>query len=382
MEATAASIAFVQFAESTVKYIIKAYKLWEEVRELPAELDDLIADLKDYEPLFREVQAQLSSGHGQYAVNSSASALSSLERSKRVHKVLQELIRDMKAEMDRTRGLKRNIKAVGIILKKDFLKTMEKKLQRALRLLDTSLTLHQIILTQRQPDIISSRVSLELKSLLGSRQDSQQQVVVSSQTISARMQPQRPPSPFEPIEWPETSKTPERARGGVKIPERIEIVSETTMTTQNIFQRQKYRKTFSTPTFGRYSGWYASDTGAWEAHIQLPRWISGLAFSLQRSSTMAGGTFHLRMYNVVPDDSEIFRCIKLGDEAGVKELFRSKKASIFDKDDCGNSLLYVRPKPFSLPESQANNLECIACYCGQKACPLQAISQARTPRTS
>jgi hypothetical protein len=47
------------------------------------------------------------------------------------------------------------------------------------------------------------------------------------------------------------------------------------------------------------------------------------------------------VYNVVSYESDIIQRIQKGDRAGVLELFGNRKASPFDKDEYGHSLLYV-----------------------------------------
>ncbi|ENH61410.1 hypothetical protein FOC1_g10016225 [Fusarium oxysporum f. sp. cubense race 1] len=46
------------------------------------------------------------------------------------------------------------------------------------------------------------------------------------------------------------------------------------------------------------------------------------------------------VYNVVSSESDIIQRIREGDRAGVRELFGTRKASPFDKDEFGHSLLY------------------------------------------
>jgi hypothetical protein len=143
MEATAASIAFIQFAGQIVTTIVKAHKLWEEIKDLPTELTDLIDDLKAFEPLFRGIEAQVNSQNVYFTGPNGSSAMTSLECSKRAHKALDDMVKDMDKELSRKRGLKQKIAATRIIIKKDMLDKLEKRLQRALRLLETSLQLYQ-----------------------------------------------------------------------------------------------------------------------------------------------------------------------------------------------------------------------------------------------
>lgn len=102
---------------------------------------------------------------------------------------------------------------------------------------------------------------------------------------------------------------------------------------------------------GRLSLAYTKGTGAWQAYLQFPSWISQSIYIFQSRSTMAGWSFNYRVYNIVSSESEIITRIQNGDKNGVLELFSTRKASPFDKDANGDSLLHVSSKctrPYSV----------------------------------
>ncbi|EWG36679.1 hypothetical protein FVEG_00596 [Fusarium verticillioides 7600] len=69
-------------------------------------------------------------------------------------------------------------------------------------------------------------------------------------------------------------------------------------------------------------------------------WLSPSVYELQSTPTGYGWTYNYRVYNVVSYESDIIQRIQKGDRAGVLELFGNRKASPFDKDEYGHSLLY------------------------------------------
>jgi hypothetical protein len=56
---------------------------------------------------------------------------------------------------------------------------------------------------------------------------------------------------------------------------------------------------------------------------------------------LPGLNYGLRVYNVVSESSEIIKSVKAGDAAAVLDLFRQRKASPFDRNRDGWTLLDV-----------------------------------------
>ncbi|PNP83251.1 hypothetical protein FNYG_03573 [Fusarium nygamai] len=102
----------------------------------------------------------------------------------------------------------------------------------------------------------------------------------------------------------------------------------------------KLNKKYTASRFGRFTMAYATTTDAWQAYLQLPSWLSSSVYELQSTPTGYGWTYNYRVYNVVSYESDIIQRIQKGDRAGVLELFGNRKASPFDKDEYGHSLLY------------------------------------------
>lgn len=103
----------------------------------------------------------------------------------------------------------------------------------------------------------------------------------------------------------------------------------------------RLNKKYTASRFGRFVVAYATTTGAWQAYLQLPSWLSSSVYELQSTPTGCGWTYNYRVYNVIPSNSKIIQKITEGDKDGILELFKAREASPFDKDERGQSLLYV-----------------------------------------
>lgn len=164
--------------------------------------------------------------------------------------------------------------------------------------------------------------------------------MISGQTVAARMQPQNLTRriEFDEVEevFDEPGK-PQTTQRGLRYQER----DFATVAKYGSPKAKVPRRIYGPSSFGRYAASYTKSTGEWEAYIQLPSWISETIYEFHYAPSLSGWMFNARIYNIVPNDSEIFRRVKQGDEAGVMELFQARKASPFDKDQRGQSLLLV-----------------------------------------
>ncbi|KAI6769778.1 hypothetical protein HG530_004407 [Fusarium avenaceum] len=69
-------------------------------------------------------------------------------------------------------------------------------------------------------------------------------------------------------------------------------------------------------------------------------WLSQSVLELQSNPTLWSSNYSFRVYNIVSYDSDVVQMVRKGDKNGVLQLFSSRKASPFDKDEYGSSLLY------------------------------------------
>lgn len=107
------------------------------------------------------------------------------------------------------------------------------------------------------------------------------------------------------------------------------------------------RANYASSKLGKFAWAYSQGTGAWQVYIQWPSWLSESIYEIESNPTFGGWMYNFRTYNVVPDNSEIISRVHKGDRDGVLELFRTRKASPFDRDKDGASLLIVSPNsPF------------------------------------
>lgn len=77
------------------------------------------------------------------------------------------------------------------------------------------------------------------------------------------------------------------------------------------------------------------------ARIHLPWRLIQKACELSVERAISGWQLNIRVYNVVPESSLVFRYAKEGDATGLRELFKNGHASPFDRDIRGHSTIWV-----------------------------------------
>ena len=91
------------------------------------------------------------------------------------------------------------------------------------------------------------------------------------------------------------------------------------------------------------SGYSSANCVAVIVNVQLPLWLAQTAWSLQLARASAGFNIALRSYPIVElvGKESSFIYVRNGDMGGLLRLFRENKASPFDRDPRGKTLLHV-----------------------------------------
>ncbi|KAJ4271366.1 hypothetical protein NW762_000068 [Fusarium torreyae] len=317
MEVAASAIAFVQIATEIGKCVIKTKKLWDQAQDLPEEIQALILRLHGYKSIFAAMQHQVPNQELLYALPSYSLVVDNLRASKEALKLLDKSADDLIKKLDAKKGLKRKLAAVKIAIGKEGLDRLTNRLNEAISLLNLSLQAWNMTMTILTPDLVASQISRTLKTHYESSQS------LSHPAIEAEKE--------------------------IEQTQIIEAVEQNQLSSMSK-PDAKLKKSYTPSKFGRFAMAYTTSTGAWQAYIQWPSWLSSSVYELQSSPTCGGWTYNYRVYNIISSDSEILRRIKKGDKGGVLELFNKRHASPFDKDEEGHSLLYhaANSKKFDL----------------------------------
>ncbi|KAJ4169308.1 hypothetical protein NW754_016342 [Fusarium falciforme] len=309
METAASIIAFVQITTEIAKCVIKTKKLWDQAQELPEDIQALILRLQCHQPIFDAMQQQLQHDDSLCSVQNDSLVRTNLDCCQMSLKTLQSTADDLISQLNAKKGLKRKLAAVKLALGKDGLDRLKNRLSESIELLKLSIMAWDMAVAKRTRDLMFSRATTE---------------------IHTRYQVAQPTTQLA-IEAKDGSKQKQKQDGAA---------AKKNQTTSLAPNESKLVRTYSPSKLGRFALAYTTATGAWQAYIQWPSWLSQSVCEIQSSPTLCGWTYNYRMYNIVSPKSEIIQKIRIGDKAGVLELFNSRQASPFDKDQNGQSLLF------------------------------------------
>ncbi|KAH7155373.1 hypothetical protein B0J13DRAFT_224133 [Dactylonectria estremocensis] len=308
MEATAAGIAFLQISTDIVKCVVKIHQLWQEVKNLPEEIKEMLSELEVIGSMFEEIQEQLEADTHSL-IRDDAPIRRNLKLATLAHNGLNGMIKDMEKQIGSGKGLKKKTAMVRIIMKKDILEQHQQKLSRTIELLHLAIASHQLALTKRNPEVISKLVTTELMPYLA-RQNTAKLLADECEEAEFR----------------------DKKHG-----RNSNLISGSRKLVVN-------RAEYASSKLGKFAWAYTQQTGAWQVYIQWPSWLSESIYEIESNPTFGGWMYNFRTYNVVPDNSEIITRVHKGDRDGVLELFRTRKASPFDRDKDGASLLIYAAK--------------------------------------
>ncbi|KAI3587065.1 hypothetical protein IWW34DRAFT_720967 [Fusarium oxysporum f. sp. albedinis] len=307
MEAAASIIAFVQISTEIGKCIIKTKKLWDQAQDLPQETQLLLTRLQGYKSIFEALDQQYPN---QQSFNM-LPTFSLVQDNSRASMEALELLRQnadyVSSKLEVKTGLKRKLAAVKIAIGKESSDRLITRLNESVTLLGLALTAWNMTITIMTPDLIATQLTKTLNDHCESSKFDKKPL------IEAQKQDESHCDVIE-IDGGQLSCIPRHDA--------------------------KLNKIYTPSKFGRFAMAYATTTGAWQAYLQLPSWLSSSVHELQSTPTGCGWTYNYRVYNVVSSESDIIQRIREGDRAGVRELFGTRKASPFDKDEFGHSLLY------------------------------------------
>ncbi|KAL7945145.1 hypothetical protein V8C42DRAFT_71172 [Trichoderma barbatum] len=297
---TSTNLDVIQAVPRVATLIYQTHQLWQEFRDVPDEILGLVEHLKALESIFSEIEDQFNQD------GASTSFKNCLELSKKAHDSLGVIVADMRTQLQAKKKMKRKYAAVKILLSKAVLARLEQSLSRCMNFLQLAVQAYQLAMLRK---------------------------LSSSQTTVGRVQPQHHIPVQQPLSQQLQNKMPQNQSDD---DDSLPIHRNAT----GMSRKYPDSFAFSLSKYARFALTYTKDTGAWQAQMQLPTWLSRSIYEFISRPSIAGWTYSYRIYNIVPYDSEIITRIKAGDLVGVQELFSSKKASPFDRSIDNGTLLH------------------------------------------
>ncbi len=137
----ASGIAVGQATKSLGQAAVSLSRLWREVRNVSNTMQDILDDLDVAGRVVSAIEAEMGTPDSISTPLNNMQCMT-IERFLQVHKKLEDLVDDLRADIASSRKLKRLFAGVKVVLKKDTLDAYERRVQRALHVLDSAVHLH------------------------------------------------------------------------------------------------------------------------------------------------------------------------------------------------------------------------------------------------
>jgi hypothetical protein len=139
----ASGIAISQAAQTVGGAVFSLSRLWKEVKDVPDTIQHILEELELAGRIVATIEAELMASVSGTSTWPSGDGLSSIQylaiqRCRQVHKDLSDLVDDLAADIASSRRRKRAKAKVRVVLKKEALESYEKRLQKALRFVDSA----------------------------------------------------------------------------------------------------------------------------------------------------------------------------------------------------------------------------------------------------
>ncbi|KAI0377506.1 hypothetical protein F5Y04DRAFT_291741 [Hypomontagnella monticulosa] len=301
----ASGIAVAQITIQVGSTVLKLKKLWEEIKDVPDDIADLMDQIDCLEPVVWEAENSLNQGDLPSLVWDSLASKPATNYCRKALRNLTAMIDELNAQISSARGGRRKLIAAKVLLKKDSLKKLEKRLENAVRMLTLAQFSYLFALTRVQPDIIIQKFAAlaimdsqsQLRSTSGSEAETGEPIVSN-----------------HPLTNPDNS-------------------------TMVALSHRPYRPALTKASmFGRVI--VQSYTKGYAILLQAPTWLSQRSWELYSNKAYGSWQWNIRTYSTVPRVSKVIKIAKKGSPEDLQQLCDAGLASLYDRDLEGRGLLY------------------------------------------
>ncbi|KAF4784281.1 hypothetical protein HER10_EVM0006386 [Colletotrichum scovillei] len=309
MEIAASSIAFVQAGVGTGKAIIRAIRMWEQVKQLPNDLRARLKRLESLEPMLRHIESDFA----KYPeLRFHPTAQQCLAYAMEVEATMKSHVEKLEGKIQKpSSNFRKRVNSLKIItLKKEEISMLESELAWAMESLQLAITYFHMAKTEISEQLVIKQTSDRIREYSIACQED-----VVNKTAQAVVN---------------MIKTREEAD-----PKVIDAGSEKVLPAPS---KRIPTMVMKSGAFGRYSFQRSRSNDGWTASLQIP-WSQCV-----RELRWTGWQYRFHSYNIKPDSSPVFETVRNGDLRRLVNLFKTGEATPFDRNESGKSLLYVAAK--------------------------------------
>ncbi|KAI0104244.1 hypothetical protein GGR51DRAFT_522106 [Nemania sp. FL0031] len=285
----ASGIAVFQVATQVGTSIIKLKQLWDDLRDAPSSIRDLLNQIECLDPAIWEADHTFSHANLPPMFWDNSIAKQSTEYCHKALNSLTEVVEELALQINGTGKLRRKVASAKVVLKKEQLNRLERRLQNAAMMLNLAQQSYLLALTRIQPHIIIQGFT-----------------EIAAPLIVQSLQNNVGLGRVGDLDTPQSQPLYEGSKS----------VNDCEPKTQALTRRRYPNPRDATSTI----------------RFRLPTWLYRTTWELQSSGSYGDWKFNLRCYRTVPSNSEVLYIARSGDPKDLEILFASGQGSLYDRD--------------------------------------------------
>ncbi|KAI0190718.1 hypothetical protein EV127DRAFT_79010 [Xylaria flabelliformis] len=296
----ASGIAVAQVAAQVGKSIIKLKRLWDDFKDVPSSIGDLLDQIDCLDPALWEAENTFTQASLPPMFWDSSLGSRSTVYCRKALISLTELIDELTLQLNQPGKLRRKVAIAKVVLKKEQLRSLERRLQNAITMLSLAQSSYLVALTRIQPDIVIQRITESKLPLL-------------TQTFQ---------DDFQEVQFDDISDAHKRKT----LPQTIRLADNEQFEDRALPPRRYTKK---------------RENSVYSIRCRLPTWICQATWELQTFRSYGNWQINIRYYRTQPLDNDVFIAAFWHTPKELQMLFASGRASPDDRDaDFGHTLLH------------------------------------------
>ncbi|KAG8161642.1 hypothetical protein KVR01_008629 [Diaporthe batatas] len=312
--AVASGLAVAEVGLKVGGTVWKLKKLWQQVHEVPETIQDLMKQIEIMDPVLCDFETNFGVQNASLTTQNTPQSMLSAKYCRQAFNDLRGLIEELDGAIQAEKKARRTLAKMRVVLKKDVIKGLGERLDRAMKLLQGAQT--NYLVTNAM--ITGAMVTNIWTAITDIQQETSKK---NSSGWTAK-----PPFPIISQPLHESREQVRRKGNGVR------------RRANRISMPQPELCLFGALVFDKS---VADNESTYAVRFQLPKWLSHKVWDVIINQACFGWQATLSTWNIVPDDSPGLVCVKNGDLDGLIDLFNRGLASPRDCDSLGNNMLLL-----------------------------------------
>ncbi|KAH8685830.1 hypothetical protein BGZ60DRAFT_523105 [Tricladium varicosporioides] len=291
----ASGISIAHLAGEVTRTVIKLKDYWDQIKDAPGEINLLLREIESLGLIMCHIQDDTRKLQGISTIGN-IHLFHSLELCNEGVNHLASLVSELDEKIFESRSRwRQSIGCVKVVLKKDEIKRLKKRMKSAIQLLSLSYQCHTNAMVKLQPDIIAASVADRIAAI-------QAQDIASS-----------------PIELQEDSE--------FKKPGYDVVSTHYNPSTSSLPWLRYIAGTLTYKQEGQHRG---KEKIYFQMKYEFPRWLSQRTLDCARLQSLTGMRIHFRTYRGLPYHSPFFEAVRSGNIPIVQEMLSKREAFVTD----------------------------------------------------